>query len=201
MNYRIEFHGWGVELIVGSCTEKMYNHFKENDIDVTDHMCGNMEDELSKDIHDGLTEDTKYDNDDLYHNFGPYLNQNTTMRVFNENEEEVYSCSMEYKNGDKWDTECEQEIIVNDFDPEYVIVGQENSKGYQAEYILELKDEEEFDQSKLMILFEDFDESFDIITGLRYNDVDLQCTGDLSTTGKDANWYIQHTETGERTVE
>lgn len=199
MNYRIEFHGWGVELIVGSCTEKMYNHFKENDIDVTDHMCGNMEDELSKDIHDGLTEDTKYDNDDLYHNFGPYLNSNTTMRVFNENEEEVYSCSMEYKDGDKWDTECEQEIIVNDFDPEYVIVGQENSKGYQAEYILELKDGEEFDQSKLMILFEDFDESFDIITGLRYNDVDLQCTGDLSTTGKDANWYIQNNETGEQT--
>lgn len=201
MNYRIEFHGWGVELIVGSCTEKMYNHFKENNIDVTDHMCGNMEDELSKDIHEGLTQDTKYDNDDLYHNFGPYLNSNTTMRVFNENEEEVYSCSMEYKDGDKWDTECEQEIIINDFDTEYVMVGQENSKGYQAEYILELKDGEEFDQSKLMILFEDFDESFDIITGLRYNDVDLQCTGDVSTTGKDANWYIQHTETGERTVE
>jgi hypothetical protein len=199
MNYRIEFHGWGVELIVGSCTEKMYNHFKENDIDVTDHMCGNMEDELSKDIHEGLTEDTKYDNDNLYHNFGPYLNSNTTMRVFNENEEEVYCCSMEYKTGYKWDTECEQEIIVQDFDDQYVMIGQEHSKGYQAEYILELKEGEEFDANKLVVLYEDFDESTEIITGLRYNHVDLQCTGDLSTTGKGGCWYIQNNETGEQT--
>ena len=200
MMYRIEFHGYGEEIIVGSCTEKMFKHFYDNGIDVTDHMCGNMEDELPEEIHEGMTEDSKYDIDDLYHNFGSYLNSQTTMKIFNENEEEVYSTDMEYKSGDKWETECEQEIVFQDFDPRYIMVGQEFSKGFQGEYIFELKDGEEFDQSKLTILFEDVDECIEIITGVRYNNVDLECTGELSTTGKDSVWYIQDTETGHQTT-
>lgn len=200
MMYRIEFHGYGEEIIVGSCTEKMFKHFHDNGIDVTDHMCGNMEDELSEEIHEGITEDSKYDIDDLYHNFGSYLSSQTTMKIFNENEEEVYSTDMEYKSGDKWETECEQEIVFKDFDPRYIIVGQEFSKGFQGEYIFELKDGEQFDQSKLTILFEDVDECIEIITGVRYNNVDLECTGELSTTGRDSVWYIQDTETGHQTT-
>ena len=198
--YRIEFHGYGEEIIVGSCTEKMFKHFYDNGIDVTDHMCGNMEDALPEEIHEGITEDSKYDIDDLYHNFGSYLSSQTTMKIFNENEEEVYSTDMEYKSGDKWETECEQEIVFKDFDPRYIIVGQEFSKGFQGEYIFELKDGEQFDQSKLTILFEDVDECIEIITGIRYNNVDLECTGELSTTGKDSVWYIQDTETGHQTT-
>jgi hypothetical protein len=198
--YRIEFHGYGEEIIVGSCTEKMFKHFYDNGINATDHMCGNMDDELSEEIHEGLTEDTKYDNDRFYHNFGSYLNDQTTMKIFNENEEEVFSTEMDYKTGDKWDTECEQEIVFSDFDSPYIIVGQEFSKGFQGEYIFELKDGEEFDQSKLTILFEDVDECIEIITGVRYNNVDLECTGEVSTRGKDAVWYIQDTETGHQTT-
>jgi hypothetical protein len=198
--YRIEFHGYGEEIIVGSCTEKMFKHFYDNGIDVTDHMCGNMEDALPEEIHEGITEDSKYDIDDLYHNFGSYLSSQTTMKIFNENEEEVYSTDMEYKSGDKWETECEQEIVFKDFDPRYIMVGQEFSKGFQGEYIFELKDGEHFDQSKLTILFEDVDECIEIITGVRYNNVDLECTGELSTTGKDSVWYIQDTETGHQTT-
>jgi len=200
MMYRIEFHGYGEEIIVGSCTEKMFKHFYDNGINATDHMCGNMDDELSEEIHEGLTEDTKYDNDRFYHNFGSYLNDQTTMKIFNENEEEVYSTEMDYKTGDKWDTECEQEIVFRDFDSRYIMVGQEFSKGFQGEYIFELKDGEEFDESKLTILFEDVDECIEIITGVRYNNVDLECTGELSTTGKDAVWYIQDNETGHQTT-
>ena len=200
MKYRIEFHGWGSEIIVGSCTEKMFKHFEENGIDVTDHMCGLMEDELSEEIHEGLTQDTKYENDRLYHNSGAYFNSNTDMMVLDENNNEVYSTNMEYKRGDKWETECEQDIIFQDFDSRYIMVGQEFSKGFQAEFILELKDGEEFDQSKITILYEDVDESIQIITGVRYNNVDLECSGELSTTGKDAAWYIQDNETGYQTM-
>lgn len=199
MKYKIEFHGWGVELIAGECTEKMFKHFKENRIDVSDYMCGNMKDDLSEDIHEGLTPKTKYENDKFYHNFGPYMNSNTTMYVKNEKDEDIYCSSMEYKSGDKWLTECEQEFIVNDCDPRYVMIGQEYCKGFQAEYVLELKEEETFDSSKLTILYENFDETIDIITGVRYNEVDLECTGEFSTTGKDAAWFIHDTETDDET--
>jgi hypothetical protein len=198
--YRIEFHGHGEEIIVGSCTEKMFKHFYDNGIDATDHMCGNMEDELPEEIHEGLTEDTKYDNDRFYHNFGSYFNDQTIMKIFNENEEEVFSTEMEYNIKSKWHTECEQEIVFRDFDSRYIMVGQEFSKGFQAEYIFELKDGEEFDPYNLTILFEDVDECIEIITGVRYNNVDLECTGELSTTGKGAVWYIQDNETGHQTT-
>jgi hypothetical protein len=199
MKYKIEFHGWGVELIVGSCSERMFNHFMNNGIDVTDHMCGNMDDELAEEIHGGLTADTKFDNDRYYHNFGPYLNNNTTMIIKDENGNEVYNSDLSYRVGDKWDTECLQEFLVADVEDRYIMVGQEHSKGFQAEYLFELKDGEEFDQSKLTLLFEDFDEDIQIITGVRYNHVDLECTGELSTVGKSAAWYIQDNETQEQT--
>jgi hypothetical protein len=199
MIYKIQFHGWGVELICGTCSEIMYKHFKENQIDVSDYMSGEMEDELSEDIHQGLTMETKYENDSLYHNFGPLFNSNTTIFIKNEKDEPIYSSSLEYKNGDKWYDDCEQEFIVNDCEEKYVIVGQEYTKGFQAEYLLHLKDDEEFDQSKLCILYEDFDEDVQIVTGLRYNNVDLECTGESSTTGKSATWFIRDTENNEET--
>jgi hypothetical protein len=169
MMYRIEFHGYGEEIIVGSCTEKMYKHFKENGIDVTDHMCGNMEDELPEEIHEGLTEETKYENDEFYHNSAPYFNSDVIMKVFDENEVEVYSSSMEYKTGDPWNSECIGETVFSDFDSRYLMVGLEMCKGFLGEYILELKEGEKFDPSKLTILFEDVDEMIEIITNGKNN--------------------------------
>jgi hypothetical protein len=199
MMYRIEFHGYGEEIIVGSCTEKMYKHFKENGIEVTDHMCGNMEDELPEEIHEGLTEETKYDNDEFYHNSAPYFNSDVIMKVFDENEVEVFSSSMEYKTDDPWNSECIEETVFSDFDSPYIMIGLEMCKGFLGEYILELKEGENFDPSKLTILFEDVDEMIEIITGLKYNDVDLECTGELSTVGKSGCWFIRDTETNEET--
>jgi hypothetical protein len=199
--YKVRFHGYGVEVIVGSCSEKMFNHFKENDLDVTDYMCGNMDDELSEEIHEGLTMKTKYDNDRIYHNFGAYLNNNTTMVVVDENDKEVYSTPLDFgfRKTDKWSIECEQEINFDETEERFIIVGQEYSKGLQAEYLLPLKDDEEFDSSKICILNEEVDEMIEIITGLRYNEADLECTGEVSTVGKSACWFIRDTETNKET--
>jgi hypothetical protein len=197
MKYKISFQGWDAEFLISEVPEKMYRHFKDNGLDVSLHMCGSMEDELSDDITDGINYDTKFECDRLYHNSGPQMN-GTFMHVNNsDTDEEVYSCDL-----DEWDgeLECLQDVVLMDFEPRYVMIGGIYSKGYAAEYILELNDNEQFDPRKMTLLYEDIDEEVQIITGVRYNDVDLECTGELDTRGKDERWFIEDTETSERTV-
>jgi hypothetical protein len=214
MKYVISFQGWDVEVLIDEVSEQMYRHFKDNNLDVTDHMCGSMEDELSEEITDGACFDTKFECDRLYHNCGPIMDESVTMYVNKmhpnretdpsslEVGEEVFKCDLnEIYNTVDVDADCEQEVYLIDFEPRYVMVGQIYSKGYSAEYILELPNDEVFDPSKLVLLYHDIDEMYEIITGVRYNDIDLECTGELSTVGKNERWYIQDTETRETTVE
>jgi len=199
MKYTISFQGWDTEVLVDKVSEKMFNHFKENGLNVTDHMCGDMEDELSDEITDGVCCDSKFECDRLYHDFGPNFNGGVTIHVINtETDQEVYSSDLnEYRGG----TECEQEVFWENFGHRYVLVGQIYSKGYSAEYVLDLQNDEEFDYTKLTLLYNDIDEHFQIVTGVRYNDVDLECTGELDTKGKGEKWFIIDIETGEQTVE
>lgn len=214
MKYIISFRGWDTEVIMGEVPEKFYRHFKDNGLDVSLHMCGTMEDELSEEITDGINFDTKFDCDNLYHNCGPNMDDSTTMFVHKmhpdretnpfstEDGEELFACNLgDIFNTADCDAECEQTVYLVDFEPRYVMVGQIFSKGYSAEYILELPDDEAFDPSKLMLLYHDIDEMYEIVTGVRYNEVDLECTGELSTVGKDERWYIQDTETRETTTD
>jgi len=198
MKYTISFQGWDAEFLVSEVPEKMFRHFKDNGLDVTLHMCGTMEDELSDDITDGINCDTKFECDELYHNCGPQFGA-CIMHVNNsDKDQEVYSCNL-----DEWDgeSECLQEIVPIEYEGRYIMLGGIFSKGYAAEYILELKDDEEFDKNKLTLLYEDIDEEYQIITGVRYNNVDLECTGELDTRGKDERWFIEDTETRERTTD
>lgn len=200
MKYVISFQGWDVEVLMDEVPEKMYRHFKNNGLNVTDHMCGNMEDELSVEITDGICEDSKFECDNLYHNCGPLMDGTATLHVNNsDKDEQVYECDLDQWTGN---TECEQEVYLIDFESaRHVMVGQIYSKGYAAEYILELPDDEAFDPDKLTLLYHDIDEMYEIVTGVRYNNVDLECTGEMDTRGKYERWYIQDTETSETTVE
>lgn len=199
MKYLISFQGWDAEFLISEVPEKMYSHFKDNDLDVSLHMCGSMEDELAEEITDGICYDTKFECDGLYHNCGPQIGA-CTMHVNNSDlNQEIYSCDLDEWGGEL-NMECEQEVILMDFEPRYVMVGGIYSKGYAAEYILELKDDEVFDKSKLTLLYHDIDEEYQILTGVKYNDVDLECTGELNTKGKDERWFIEDTETRERTT-
>lgn len=197
MKYKISFQGWDTEVLMHEVPEKLYKHFKDNDLDVSLHMCGTMEDELSEDITDGINCDSKFECDRLYHNCGPNMDSSVTMHVSKaDTDEDVYYCGLDEWSGD---AECEQDVYLVDFEARYVMVGQIFSKGYAAEYILELQGEELFDKSKLTLLYEDIDEMYQIVTGVRYNNVDLECTGEMNTKGKDERWYIEDTETKERT--
>lgn len=197
MKYIINFQGWCVEVLLEECSQKMYNHFKDNGLNVTDHMCGEMEDELSDEITDGICFDTKFECDNLYHDFGPCYNDSVTIHVNrNHDNVEVYSSDLNSYNGG---ADCEQDVSFLDIDSEFILMGKIYSSGYISEYILELNDDEPFDHKKLTLLYHDIDEDFQIITGVRYNDVDLECTGVLETTGKGECWTIINNTTGETT--
>lgn len=199
MKYRISLQGWETEVLMHGVPEKLFRHFKDNDLDVSLHMCGTMEDELSDEITDGINCDTKFECDRLYHDFGAQLDDSVTMHVAKfDTDEEVYSCDLGEWNGN---ADCEQDVCLLDFEARYVMVGQIFSKGYVSEYILELKDDEEFDYSKLTLLYHDIDEMYQIVTGLQYNHADLECTGESDTRGRDERWYIEDTETRERTTD
>ena len=151
MKYKITFEGWGAEVIIGSCSENMFRHFKDNGLDVSDYLFGNMEDELSEEIHGGITQETKYENDKFYHNSGAYLNDTVTMFVTDENENDVHESKMDNFVETAFSIDCEKEIDLIDFDADYIIMGREDSKGFQAEYVLELDDE--FDPELLMVVY------------------------------------------------
>jgi hypothetical protein len=198
MKYKISFQGWDAEFLISEVPEKMYRHFKDNGLDVTLHMCGTMEDELPDDICDGINYDTKFECDRLYHNCGPQFDGSCSIHVNNsDTDQEVYCCDLDEWEGD---SECEQDVLLKNFGPRHIMVGGIYSKGYAAEYNLELKDDEQFDSKKLTLLYDDIDEDIQIITGVRYNNFDLACTGELSTMSKDERWFIEDTETSERTV-
>ena len=200
--YKISFQGWDTEVLISDSTEKMYNHFKENELDVSLHMCGTMEDELSDDITDGVCYDSKFECDNLYHNCGPNLDNSVTMYVIEEESgKEVYSSCLDFAGEYKYDTDCEEDVVFNAFESDYILVGQIFSKGYSAEYLLELNDDEEFDASKIIILYHDINEWYQIISNVQYDDTTLECTGEISTTGKDERWFIFDTETGEQTID
>ena len=199
MKYLISFQGWETEVLMSEVPEKFYKHFKDNDLDVSLHMCGTMYDELPKDIEDGINFDTKFECGKLYHHCGPNMDGSVTMHVIKlDSDQEVYSCDLDEWEGD---SVCEKTVYLVDFESRYVMVGQIFSKGYAAEYTLDLKDDEDFDYSKLTLVHHDIDEMYDIITGVKYDDVDLECTGEVNTMGKDERWYIDDTETRETTVQ
>lgn len=198
MKYKITFEGWGAEVIIGSCSENMFRHFKDNNLDVSDYLFGNMEDELSEEIHEGITEETKYENDKFYHNSGPYLNDTVTMFVTDENEKDVYEAKIDNFATSDFTIDCDKEIDLIDFDADYILMGREDSKGFQAEYILEIDDE--FDPELLMIIYDCVDEDVDIITGVEYDEIRLESTGELCTTGKGGTWFILDNINNERTT-
>jgi len=200
MKYKISFQGWDAEFLISEVPEKFYKHFKDNGLDVSLHMCGNMEDELSDEIADGINYDTKFECDRLYHNCGPQIGACDMYVNNSDTDQEVYHSELDEWGGEI-NMECEQELCLLDFEPRYVMVGQIFSKGYAAEYIGELRDDEEFDYKKLTLLYHDIDEMYQIVTGVRYNNVDLECTGEMETKGRDERWYIQDNETRETTVQ
>jgi hypothetical protein len=210
MKYVISFHGIDVEVLMSEVPEKMLKHFKDNDLDVGSYMCGES-DELPDDITGGACADNKNECDRLYHNCGSYLDESVTMfvnKMHSDREsnpfsleagEEIYSCSLD--NPDELATETRVKVHLIGFDAKCVLVGEIYSKGFSSEYILELNDDEAFNPEKLALMCDDIDEMYQIVVGVRYDGMDIECTGEMSTKGVNERWYITNAESGETTLE
>jgi hypothetical protein len=196
MKYKISILGWGEELLVGSVPEEGFNHFKNNDLDFADYMNHQMEDDLPVNLREHFTNDLseRYDHmDDIVHAYGAYFDDTSHITVTDENGLEVYSEAVMNFDG-KHSEELVDDIDIICNDHRYISIGRIYSKGLHDEFELELAYPEEFDPSKLCVLYNCYDEDIDLICGVKYGDVILESNGELGTTGKGEDWFLRDNE-------
>jgi hypothetical protein len=196
MKYKISLLGYGEELLVGSVSEEGFNHFKNNDISFSDYMSDNMEDDLPLNLREHFTNDIseRYDHmNDIVHAYGAYYDDTSHITVTDENGFVVY----DFKVVDIATLHTEDLVEEIDFvceEPRYISIGRIYSKGLHDEFELELAYPEEFDPSKLCVLYNCYDEDIYLICGVKYGDVMLESNGELGTTGKSEDWFLRDNE-------
>lgn len=194
MKYKINLTGWGQEFISTNVTEEFFNHFKNNGIDFSDYMSGTMEDELPEHLVDVYAEDRRYDLDSIAHASGANYDDSAFINVLNENGDTIYSSRVvDYDPEALHTADIVDDLDIVNCGHRYVVLGSEYSKGFHDEFELELEGEE-FDPAKITILYKAYDEDVEIISGIKYGEVELDSNGELDTRGKGADWYLRDNE-------
>jgi hypothetical protein len=204
MKYKISLLGIGEEFIVGSIEEEYYKFFKNNPIsfnefidDTLNEILMNKVPDNIKNMHD-LDMSSRFDHDDIVHANGAYHDGSVIVEVKDENGDIVYEAPVveDITGADNilHETEFEDDIDIVNCGSRYVVIGKEWSKGLHDEFELAL-DSEVFDASKLMILYKDYDECSELISGVMYDGVRLESTGELGTSGKGSDWCIRDNKT------
>jgi len=196
----------GEEFIVGSINEEYYRFFKNSPISFQDYIDETLNDILLNEIPNHIKEmydldySSRFEQDDIVHAYGAYHDDDTIIEVTNELGEKVYEASV-IRYSEQLDledveheSELEERVDIVNCDSRYVLIGMEWSKGLHDEFELSL-DSEVFDPSKLKILYKDYDECSELISGIMYNGVKLESNGELGTTGKGAKWCIRDNKT------
>jgi hypothetical protein len=199
MKYKISLSGLGEEFIVGRIQEEYFKFFKNNPISFQEFIDDNLNEILMKKVPDNiknmyqLDACNRYEHDDIVHAYGAYHDDSTIIEVKDEHGNTVYESPIIVDDAIH-ETKFEGFIDIVDCGSRYVVIGKEWSKGLQDEFELNL-DSEVFDPSKLVILYKDYDESSELITGIIYDGVRLESTGEMGTTGKGVNWCIRDNNT------
>lgn len=194
--YRIELGAYGGEIYIGSVERKIYDYFKNNNIDIEEY-ASSWDDEL------GVPEEfqpfpagSAYECDNLIHASGATMDDGNTVEVFDENNNMVWSCSLDTGSlesaGVK--TEEDEEFYLEDNLPEGQVAfyGAQGEKGLLFGGNIELK--APFDPSKLKICYCDAD-GWQLSSGIVYDGEDVD-NNDYSTTGKwsENKWIINGDE-------
>ena len=194
--YRIELGAYGGEIYIGSVERKIYDYFKNNNIDIEEY-ASSWDDEL------GVPEEfqpfpagSAYECDNLIHASGATMDDGNTVEVFDENNNMVWSCSLDTGSlesaGVK--TEEDEEFYLEDNLPEGQVAfyGAQGEKGLLFGGNIELK--APFDPSKLKICYCDAD-GWQLSNGIMYDGEDVD-NNDYSTTGKwsENKWIINGDE-------
>ena len=184
--YRLEMAGYGGEVVIGTVDPEAYDYFVENDIDL-DEFAYDWENEM------GVPEDKMpfnpgewHDCDDLAHENGVEMFSSCRVTVYDENNDEVWSHSLDVGELDEDGIEVEgvSEHYVNWNDGKVVFYGQNFEKGLFFGGDIELT--APFDPKKLKFLTDDID-GWEICNYVSYAGVDIN-NDDYDTTGKSSTY-------------
>lgn len=188
----LSIQGYGGETYAGVVDRKIYDYFKERKLDL-DHYASDWDNEMN--VPEELQPfpgGSAYECDSLWHASGAELSDLNTIRISDENGNDVWEHNAGYSDLE------ESGVTVNeissseiaDLDKGTVVFwGGQGEKGcfFDAEFTLRAP----FDPKKLTINYENCDDWY-IISSVEYDGEELDGCGGYSTTGKWAEnkWII-----------
>lgn len=192
-DYKIEIGRYGGEVYFGSVDRKIYDFFKEHQIDIGEY-ASDWDDEKWEFIPAAMRPfepGAPYDCDNLAHNSGADFDSGNTITVYDENGEEVWSCelSIDALEAEGVTVECSEEVYISEQEEGTVVFyGAQGEKGLLFGNDFHLK--APFDPKNLTVTYGDFD-GWEMVTGVLYDGEDID-NYNMDTTGKwgDAKWII-----------
>lgn len=188
MKYRIEISGRGGEIVIGNVKREVYDYFDENEVDIEEYANDWDNEQDVPEEFQPFEPGSWYDCDDLTHSCGPELGD-AYVTVMDENDTVIYDALTTDAFFDLGaDMEQNEEIYPQETleDGEAYFIGQSIEKGLFQVYEVEA---ETFDPAKLIFVTTDCD-GWELITGVKYDGVDLDDLGELSTVGKGGEFQL-----------
>lgn len=192
MKYRIEISGRGGEITIGKVKREFYDILEENEIDIEDYAWDSdffeeNEVEIDEDIRP-FEPGEWFECDNIAHNCGPAL-EDCYITVTDENDTVIYDVLTADAFFDLGaDMQQVEEIYPQETleDGEVYFIGQSIEKGLFLAFECE---DEAFDPTKLVFVTGDYD-GWELVTGIKYDNVDLDDLGELSTSGKGSEFQL-----------
>lgn len=192
-NYKIEIGAYGGEVYMGTVDRKIYDFFKQHQIDIEEY-AADWDDEKWEFVPEDMRPfppGAPYECDNLAHNSGASMDEGNTIEVFDENGDTVWQCdlSVDALEAAGVTVECVEEVYISEQEPGTVVFyGAQGEKGllFGNEFPLKAP----FDPSKLTVYYGDF-EGWEMVTSILYNGEDID-NYNLDTSGKwgEAKWII-----------
>jgi hypothetical protein len=193
--YEIHLSGYGGEIAIGRITKEQYEFWRDRE-DLSDH-CHDWDNELE--IPDDMIiarDGSWYECDDLAHENGCEFSSACWVSVYDENNDEVWSCPLDgaeleergvYVEGMNRD----EYYVAYDSDAEYYFYGQNFEKGTFQTYEIEIYGK--FDPARLNFSTIDVN-GWELVNGVSYESIELDDTGGYSTTGKSTDYSVERIE-------
>lgn len=188
MKYLIEISGRGGEIVIGTVAREIYDYFEEHGIEIEEYASDWDNEQDVPDEFQPFEPGSWYDCDDLLHNCGPCVDD-AYITVTDSNGDYVHD-AVTFAAMIDLGTEYEEVDEVyphNDLAAgEAYFIGQSFEKGSFLSYEV---DAEVFDPAKFVLNTADCD-GWELIVGAKYDGVDLEDLGELSTMGKGAEFQL-----------
>lgn len=187
--YSISIYGYGGEAVMGTVNRETYEYFKENDIDVEEHV-NDYDNELEiPDEHCFAGEGQWYDNDNICHVNGVEMSGECVIEVHDENGNLVWTSDLDPESLEKQNVSCSENgsyYVEEQPSGTVVFFGQNFEKG--TFFVGDLNLKEPFSPSKFSFNYTNVD-GWLVFDGLEYNGEELY-SDDYSTTGKSTSFYL-----------